>query len=476
LELAPVGHLVLWLGVSLVAVGILLFNTLILLPAAFLFMCLLFEGVLFHRALNLVTDSIKLESYPRAIETIVGEAFKVETVLTNSSNSRLRIARFSHNLPPHFFKVDAPILGAESRAKQHFETLLTTSIPGRAEITRSTILLEDRAHLFCNRTEFSDKVIITAHPLVGRRVDPIETGVLSDLTVDHLRRGAGTDLAGIRPFYMLDDFHSIDWKATARTGKLMTRESYLERDPTIMLMIDVSMSTRGHGSSVLEAFLSEAGNLLKAIGPATPLGLILYDKRSVIANIEAMQGVNSREKILRTLLEKAETTPARAPLERRAIRGYPGLARETNALIRESAIGAKTKAHWERLSLLTSFILPFYQRAESKFFERLKRQGVFKAFEIICAFPEPALMIVISDGETNFDGLVEGAKNARMLNHKVVLVIIEVLVQERIEMLSALQDLGVGTLICRPKELSQAINAEILSLSHSRTIQVEGSR
>jgi uncharacterized protein (DUF58 family) len=476
LELAPVGHLVLWLGVSLVAVGILLFNTLILLPAAFLFMCLLFEGVLFHRALNLLTDSIKLESYPRAIETTVGEAFKVETVLTNSSNSRLRIARFSHNLPPHFFKVDAPTLGAESRGKQHFETLLTTSIPGRAEITGSTILLEGRAHLFCHRTEFSDKVIITAHPLVGRRVDPIETGVLSDLTVDHLRRGAGTDLAGIRPFYMLDDFHSIDWKATARTGKLMTRESYLERDPTIMLMIDVSMSTRGHGSSVLEAFLSEAGNLLKAIGPATPLGLILYDKRSVIANIEAMQGVNSREKILRTLLEKAETTPARAPLRRRAIRGYPGLARETNALIRESAIGAKTKAHWERFSLLTSFILPFYQRAQSKFFERLKGQGVFKAFEIICAFPEPALVIVISDGETNFDGLVEGAKNARMLNHKVVLVIIEVLVQERIEMLSALQDLGVGTLICRPKELSQAINAEILSLSHSRTIQVEGSR
>jgi hypothetical protein len=308
--------------------------------------------------------------------------------------------------------------------------------------------------------------------LVSRSVDPIEAGVLADLAIDHLRRGTGTDLAGIRPFNIHDDFHRIDWKATARTGKLMTRESYLERDPTIMLMVDVSsMNTRRHGPSILEAFLNEAGNLLAAIRPTSPMGLILYDRREVVANIEARQGVNSRERILRTLLERSKPTSAPAPLERRAIRPYADLARETKALMRESAFVAKTKWYWERLSTFASFILPFYERAESKYFDRLRGQGAFKAFEIICTFPEPVLVIVISDGETNLDGLAEGAKNAKIMNHQVVLAILsELEPTKRIEIFSDLERQGVAILEYRPGELSRTINAEILKLAHSRSI------
>jgi uncharacterized protein (DUF58 family) len=480
LELAPTGRLIAWLGVSLLIVGIFLSNTLILLSAALLFLYFLFEGVSFHRAVNLVKDSIKLESRPSTIETTVGRPFRVETVVTNASHSRFSIVRFSHNLPPQILEeVHAPpTLTLQSHGKQHIETLLRTKIPGRFEITRSTTLLERRAHLFSQAVAFPDKVIIIARPLVSRSVSPIEAGVLEDLAVDHLRRGSGTDLAGIRPYNIHDDFHRIDWKATARTGKLMTRESYLERDPTIILMVDVSssMNTR-NGSSILEAFLNEAGNLLVAIPPASPVGLILYDRREVVANIEPRQGVNSRERIVRTLLESAKPASARAPLERRAIRSYADLARETRALMRESAFAAKTRGYWERLSTFASFILPFYQRAESKYFERLRGQGAFKAFEIICTFLEPVLVIVISHGETNLDGLAEGAKNARRLNHQVVLAILAASEpRKRIEILSNLEGQGLGILRCRPEELPRAINAEILKLSHSRTIPIDAAR
>jgi uncharacterized protein (DUF58 family) len=479
LELAPVGRLFLWLSVSLVGVGIFFFNALILLTATFLFMYLLFEGVSFHRAVNLAKDSIILEHYTPAIETSIGQAFIVETTITNSSYSKLRIARFSHNLPSQIEEIRAPTVRAESHEKQRIETLLTTSTPGRAEIIKSTILLEERKHLFCQRTEFPDKVVITARPLVDLTVDPIETSVLSDLAVDHLRRGTGTDLAGIRPFYMLDDFHSIDWKATARTGKLMTRESYPERDPTILLMIDVSSlaNMRTHGSSLFEGFLSEAGNLLAAVRPVSPLGLILFDDRRVIVNIEPMQGVNSRERILCTLLERAKTVSAPSLLERPGVRPYADLAREANALTRKSAFAAKTKAYCERFSSFASFILPFYERAECKYFERLRRQGVFKAFETICTRPEPVLLIVISDGKTNLDGLAEGAKNARILNYQVVVAVLAEPEQtKRIAILSDLEGQGVGILRCCPEELSRAINAQILELSRSRTTPVEMTR
>lgn len=302
MELAPTGRLIGWLGVSLLVVAIFLSNTLILLSAVLLFLYLLFEGVSFHRALNLVKDSIKLESCPSTIETTVGRPFKVESVVTNASHSGFSIARFNLNLPPQIDEesCDPSTLTLQSYGKQHIETLLKTKMPGRFEITTSMTILERCANLFSHSVTFPNRVIIIALPLVNQSVDPIEAGVLAELAVDHLRRGAGTDLAGIRPFNIQDGFHRIDWKATARIGKMMTRESYLEREPTIMLMIDVSypMNTRRHGSSSFEELLSEAGNLLTAIRPASPLGLILYEKQRVIENIEAGRDENNRKRIL----------------------------------------------------------------------------------------------------------------------------------------------------------------------------------
>ncbi len=481
MELAPTGSLIAWLGVSLLVVGIFLSNTLILLSAALLFLFFLFEGVSFRRAVNLVKDSLTLESRPSTIETTVGRPFKVETVVTNASHSEFSIVRFSHNLPPQIDEEShgPRTLTLQSYGKQHIETLLKTKIPGRLEITTSTTLLERRAHLFRQAVAFPDKVIIIARPLASRSVDPIEAGVLADLAVDHVRRGTGTDLAGIRPFNIHDDFHRIDWKATARTGKLMTRESYLERDPTVILMVDVSssMNTRRYESSILEAFLSEAGNLLAAIRPTSPMGLILYDRREVVANIEPMQGVNSRERILRALLERVKTTSAPARLERRTILPYADLARELKALMRDSAFAAKTRGYWERLSTFASIVLPFYQRVESKYFERMRRQGAFKAFETICAFSEPVLAIAISDGRANLDGLVEGAKNARTLNHQIVLAILSELDSTNpIEIISDLEAQGIGILRCAPQELSRAISRQVFELSRNRTIATSATR
>jgi hypothetical protein len=142
--------------------------------------------------------------------------------------------------------------------------------------------------------------------------------------------------------------------------------------------------------------------------------------------------------------------------------------------MRESAFAAKTKGYRERLSTFASFILPFYDRAESEYFDRLKGQGAFRAFEIICTLPEPVLVIVISDGENNPDGLAEGAKNARILNHQVILAFLAAHgAIERTSISSVLERQDVAILRCSPKELARAINAEVAKLGHSRTIRNE---
>jgi uncharacterized protein (DUF58 family) len=481
LELTSAGRLILWLGVCLLAAGTLVSNVLILLSAAVLFLYLLIEAVSFHHAVDLAKEKIKLESRPSTIETAVGRPFKVETLVTNASHSEFSIDRLSHNLPPQIDEEPhtSSTLTLRCYGKQHTETVLATKIPGRFEITTSTTFLERRSHLFSQAVAFPNKVIIMARPLVSRSVDPIETSLLQDLVADHQRRGIGTDLAGIRLYSMDDDFHRIDWKATARVGKLMTKESYLERDPALILMVDVSpsMNTRRQGPSTLEAFLNEAGNFLAAIRAVAPMGLVLYDRREVLANIEARQGVYNRERILRTLLQRSKNTSVLASPEREIIRPYVDLARITNSLIRESGLAPETRWHQKRLATFASFVLPFYERARSKYFERARDTGVFKAFELVCALPEPALVIVISDCEINLDGLAEGAKNARILNHQIVLAILAT--PERTKELETFSDLeghGMRVSRCRPEELSRAINAEILKLSHSRAIPVEARR
>lgn len=479
MDLAPTGRLIAWLGVALLLIGFPFFNTLILLSAALLFLYLLFEGFSTHRAIDLAKNSIKLQSYPSTIETTVGRPLRIGTVIENNSHFGFKIARFSHNIPTQIDEeIHAPAtLALSSHRERRIETLLRTKIPGNFELTTSTMLLERRASMFRQSVRFPDKVVIIARPLVSRSVNPVDAGILADLAVDHLRRGSGTDLAGTRLYTFLDDFHRIDWKATARTGKLMTRESYLEREPAIVLMIDVSSSvkTARREMAIMPALISEAGNLLAAIRPESPVGLILYDEQTVIANVDATVGVENRERILRAILEAAKSTSNKAPQERRAIRPYAELARETDALLKERVFAARTKADWERFSSFASVVLPFYKRAQSKYFQRLRKQGVFRAFEIICNLPEPVLVIAISDGETNLDGLAEGTKNARTLNHQVVLAILAE-PTKRIEILSDLEAQSVGVLRCRPEELSTAIIAEVIGLNHSRIIPVEAAR
>jgi hypothetical protein len=136
-----------------------------------------------------------------------------------------------------------------------------------------------------------------------------------------------------------------------------------------------------------------------------------------------------------------------------------------------------TEGFWERLSLFANIVLPFYENAESKYFRRLRRQGVFKAFEIICTLPEPVLVIVISDGETNLDGLAEGAQNARTLNHRVVVtIVVEPDQDARDEILSHLRDRGVVILRCSPDGLPRAINDGILKSSLDRTVEAKSLR
>ncbi|TGL88308.1 DUF58 domain-containing protein [Leptospira congkakensis] len=58
-------------------------------------------------------------------------------------------------------------------------------------------------------------------------------------------RGRGLDFKEVRNYQYGDDMRYIDWNVTSRTGELYTKEYYEERDTSIIVFYDTSVSLNG---------------------------------------------------------------------------------------------------------------------------------------------------------------------------------------------------------------------------------------
>ena len=60
------------------------------------------------------------------------------------------------------------------------------------------------------------------------------------------RRGEGTEFESLRDYVQGDDPRRIDWRATARRGRFVTRLHQHERNHTVMVAVDASRLMGGH--------------------------------------------------------------------------------------------------------------------------------------------------------------------------------------------------------------------------------------
>ncbi len=96
------------------------------------------------------------------------------------------------------------------------------------------------------------------------------------------RRGAGTSFANLRDYVPGDDPRRIDWKATARRHRLISREFTVEQGQTIMLAVDCGrMMTQLAGDRPrFEYALASALTLADiALSTGDRVGLIVFDSR-----------------------------------------------------------------------------------------------------------------------------------------------------------------------------------------------------
>ena len=133
---------------------------------------------------------------------------------------------------------------------------------------------------------------------------------LSDAGVRALkRRGEGSAFAALRDYVPGDDPRMVDWKATARHTRLITREQTIERSQTVVSMIDCgrAMTQLAGRYSRLEHVLSAAlvlGDVAATSGDR--VGLIAFDDaiRAFVAPQKSATALRS----LRTALSALDAT------------------------------------------------------------------------------------------------------------------------------------------------------------------------
>ncbi len=92
-------------------------------------------------------------------------------------------------------------------------------------------------------------------------------------------KGRGVEFDEVREYEMGDDIRTIDWKVSARTGRLHTRRYIEERELTIMLLADLSASgVFGSGRRSRNEVAAEIAALLafSAIVNHDRVGLVIF--------------------------------------------------------------------------------------------------------------------------------------------------------------------------------------------------------
>ena len=120
-------------------------------------------------------------------------------------------------------------------------------------------------------------------------------------------KGRGMDFAESRPYQAGDDIRTIDWRVTARTGKVHTKVFQEEREKPVLVWLDLRapmfFATRGRFKSVVAA---EVASLLlwKTLGEGDRAGGVLQDDQTSVE----FKPARSRLSALNFMRKLAEAT------------------------------------------------------------------------------------------------------------------------------------------------------------------------
>ena len=212
------------------------------------------------------------------------------------------------------------------------------------------------------------------------------------------------DFRTIRDYAPGDRFRDIDWKASSRLTRLMTREFEQETHLPTVIVIDASLSMRERidGASKLEHAASLAMQTARVMGrQGHPLGLIAHDENKVLMRISP--GSVDEDEVLSSILKLPTPSPPHV----------------TSVKQKDLVRPATTPADERFLSLVG----PFMVRSRRKGLSRDRVTGIFESLRHLEGKEETGLLLVIfTDLETNWPSFLKAMRHAISKQHRIVVV------------------------------------------------------
>ena len=173
----------------------------------------------------------------------LGSWSRIRILLQNDQGFSTVTVRVFDHYPSGFAVRDLP--QEFSIARRHFAEMAYGLCPterGQFEFPRCELLIRSPLGLWWRRVRVPVKTSIRVYPNYSTIAKLLLHEADNPLSMSGVRlrrrRGQGTEFEQLRDYRDGDSLRSIDWKATARMSRLISREYQDERDQQIVFMLD----------------------------------------------------------------------------------------------------------------------------------------------------------------------------------------------------------------------------------------------
>lgn len=211
-------------------------------------------GLALIEALLLVTQ--KTPRFSRQVATAfpLGVWQTVEMTLTPVGKRRIRMEITEH-VPGSSEVAGLPMTltvtpGSTDTIRYHLKNLAR----GEHQINGCTLRLHGRLGLLTQRRFIAETSLIKVYPnfaLVAKYAQLATDNRLSQLGIRiRQRRGDGMEFHQLREYRVGDSLRQVDWKATSRLRRLISREYHEERNQQVMMLLDTGFRMRAHDNDL----------------------------------------------------------------------------------------------------------------------------------------------------------------------------------------------------------------------------------
>ncbi|MHA1400523.1 MAG: DUF58 domain-containing protein [Candidatus Heimdallarchaeaceae archaeon] len=246
-ELTTAGQALILLGSIMLILGLAIENYVVIIPGLFLLLIVTstFVSFFYFQDLPEVSFSVS-KDYVRNRGLIA-----VVAIITNTGTRTLTF-RVTLNYSYHFNAIEIPetcFIQLAPNEKKRVGWYLLAIRRGNAEVGPISISHGFFQQIFVNKVTFDDKIQIKVLPHRPKIHVPWKTkkDLLMQLVNQFAQRvkGQGTEFYSLRNYLPGDEMKHIDWRATARHDKLITREYEDERQLHFLIFLDLGSTMFG---------------------------------------------------------------------------------------------------------------------------------------------------------------------------------------------------------------------------------------